>query len=190
MNYESFTLEDFVTESNQIEGIPGFSSADYDAHARLLTRTRLSVSELIAFVKGVQPNAVLRDQPGLNVIVGRHRPPEGGLQIARELALILYDADHGPDSYEIYVKGDIDRFSPYEIHRRYETLHPFTDGNGRSGRALWLYMMGGIERAPLGFLRTWYGTGPTTEGDRIDEGNPLEFYLLREHYYQSLQASR
>ena len=30
------------------------------------------------------------------------------------------------------------------------------DGNGRSGRVLWLYNMGGIERVPLGFLHTFY----------------------------------
>ena len=46
--------------------------------------------------------------------------------------------------------------SAYVLHCRYESLHPFTDGNGRSGRALWLWMMGGIEEAPLGFLHTWY----------------------------------
>ena len=40
-----------------------------------------------------------------------------------------------------------------ETHVRYELLHPFLDGNGRSGRALWLWLMG---QAPLGFLHTFY----------------------------------
>ena len=178
MNSEPFVLEDFVVESNRIEGIAGYNWADYDAHTRLLTRESLSVSELVAFVNGVQPNAVLREKPGVNVVVGRHRPPEGGSRIVLELEEILYAAAST---------------SANDIHRRYETLHPFTDGNGRSGRALWLYMMGGIERVPLGFLRTWYLSTPTTENessDRIDEDDPLAFYLLRGHYYQSLQASR
>ena len=47
---------------------------------------------------------------------------------------------------------------PYSMHCDYEILHPFTDGNGRSGRLLWLWMMvkkdGQIP--PLGFLHTFY----------------------------------
>jgi hypothetical protein len=45
---------------------------------------------------------------------------------------------------------------PLEAHVRYETLHPFTDGNGRTGRALWYWMMVGSSRADLGFLHAFY----------------------------------
>lgn len=48
----------------------------------------------------------------------------------------------------------VPKLSAYDRHVRYETLRPFTDCNGRSGRALWLWDMKG--KAPLGFLNTWY----------------------------------
>ena len=138
---EPYNLEQFVTESNRIERIASFTYADYDAHVRFLALGRTpTVDDMQEFVSAVQPNAVLRDAPGLNVIVGRHRPPAGGPHIRETLDTILQSLDRGA----------------YAIHRAYENLHPFTDGNGRSGRVLWLYMMGGIENAPLGFLHHWY----------------------------------
>jgi hypothetical protein len=49
---------------------------------------------------------------------------------------------------------------PYILHVEYEQLHPFTDGNGRSGRAMWLYAMkkcGRLEQGlNLGFLHAFY----------------------------------
>ena len=49
--------------------------------------------------------------------------------------------------------------TPYDIHRRYETLHPFMDGNGRSGRILWAWQMIHHDIRPglsLGFLHAFY----------------------------------
>lgn len=42
---------------------------------------------------------------------------------------------------------------PWEVHIAYEMLHPFTDGNGRSGRMLWAWQM---RNFPLDFLHTFY----------------------------------
>ena len=49
--------------------------------------------------------------------------------------------------------------TPFGIHLRYETLHPFMDGNGRSGRILWAWQMLHHDIAPgirLGFLHAFY----------------------------------
>ena len=132
-------LRSFVRESNRIERIlreP--TDAEIAAHEQFLAG-QPTLSGLIKFVSLVQPDAVLRDRPGLNVVVGRYYPPPGGPHIRIELERILRDASH-----------------PYLTHQEYEALHPFTDGNGRSGRVLWLWMMGGIGGAPLGFLHHWY----------------------------------
>ena len=76
----------------------------------------------------------------MDVRVGIYLPPPGGDQIERDLEAMLA-ATHR---------------TAYERHRAYESLHPFTDGNGRSGRALWLHDMGGFSGARLGFLHNWY----------------------------------
>jgi hypothetical protein len=53
----------------------------------------------------------------------------------------------------------------YKTHIDYELLHPFTDGNGRSGRALWLWLRGG--NAPLNFLHTFYYQTLQAAGDGV-----------------------
>ena len=137
-----WTLEDFVRESNRIEGINRDPTpAEIEAHTRFLSVPKLAVFEMERFVSVIQPCAVLRRVVGLNVRVGSHFPPPGGHGIEVRLTALLEDA--APSSA-----------SPYATHLSYETLHPFTNGNGRSGRVLWLWMMGG--EAPLGFLHTFY----------------------------------
>ena len=141
---KAITIWDLIRESNGIEGLHREPTQDeYYAHEAFLVLRTVTVADLEWFVSVVQPGAALRRQKGQNVWVGGHPAPPGGPGIESALLELLRDVGH----------SDSDA---YDIHCRYESLHPFTDGNGRSGRVLWLWMMGGLEAVPLGFLHHWY----------------------------------
>ena len=151
---ESRTLVDFVRESNRIEGIERDCALhsqneqfqiEVDAHRYFINLPQPTVINLQSFVTRVTAlqahPGVLRTSPALGVSVGGHVAPPGGPEIVEKLKILLFNIEHrGLDAYNAHVA--------------YEMLHPFTDGNGRSGRVLWLWQMGGI--APLGFLHQFY----------------------------------
>lgn len=137
-------LFDFACESNRIEGM-GPANAAECAALRDFIYGRPTVERLQAYVGVVAPGHRLRDKRGLNVRVGDHIAPPGGPEIRDRLVDLL---------------ATLDQREPYHVHIDYETLHPFTDGNGRSGRALWLWhhISHGTEARPqaIGFLHTFY----------------------------------
>jgi hypothetical protein len=149
MSSASTSYATFMAESNRIEGIhrPP-TEQEVEALATFVSRTTITQADLVTLVRVFQPDAELRDQTGMNVVVGTHRPPPGGPAIPAELDCILDTVMHGAH--------------PHLVHHAYETLYPFTAGNGRSGRALWLWGMqryseSGYQRAlRIGFLRSWY----------------------------------
>lgn len=136
-------LAEFVAESNRIEGIGG--APNVEPSRAFLSLSEPSLDDLCGFVRD-EAGAELRIEPNMNVMIGNHRPPPGGPQIAIELHTLIRQV----------IDNDA---TPFSIHRRYETLHPFMDGNGRSGRILWAWQMIHHQIAPglcLGFLHAFY----------------------------------
>lgn len=139
--------DDFVRESNRIEGIHRDPSAsEVEAFREFLDLPLVTVGELESLVDVFQPGARLRRTQQMNVTIGGHRPPRGGLLLITRLEEILGYANES-------------EWSPFKTHCAYETLHPFMDGNGRSGRALWAWQMIHADiwpRLDLGFLHAFY----------------------------------
>lgn len=133
----------FARESNDIERIyRDATQEELDELVRFVSLTKMSVEELEKFVSVYQPNAKLRDMPGMNVQINGYRPPQGSPGIRTILARMLEDES-----------------DPWMLHIKYEKLHPFMDGNGRSGRALWAWAMKRyyyLKEIPPSFLREFY----------------------------------
>lgn len=140
-------IDRFIAESNRIEG---YSQEQYDIHKqrsayfRFLSLPEVKVSDIVTLARTLQSLTAiwpgeplvpeLRSRIGMNVRVGNHIAPLGGPEIRKELKKLLklaselsYDSKQGNN--------------PYDIHIAYEQLHPLTDCNGRTGRALWAWQM-------------------------------------------------
>lgn len=148
------SLYDFIRESNLIEGIDRWpTDGEIKAHEEFLDLPEVRVPEMESFVRDVAARR-LRDRIGMNVTVGSHRPPPGGPHIRSELSDLLAGIQ------------EVGEYTPWAAHVAYEKLHPFLDGNGRSGRVLWAWHM------------------------RQEGHDPFSLPFLHRAYYQALEADR
>lgn len=142
---KSITLTRFIEESNAIEGIhEALTKDEIQAHAEIIECEYLDIPKIREFVQ-VVAGAPIRNQPGMNVMVGSYFPPSGGPEIEQLLNELLSKIN------------DLELL-PFAAHNAYEALHPFMDGNGRSGRAIWAHAMlkHGLDPFQIPFLHRYY----------------------------------
>ena len=141
---KGMTTFEKVAESNRIEGIDRAPTAEeLVEHDRVMELENLTIRDLENFVNVYQRNAKLRVNPGMDVRVGSYVPPKGGEHIREMLGALLHDIN-------------CDRIDAWNAHVQYESIHPFTDGNGRSARVVYHWQMSSTRMADLGFLHAFY----------------------------------
>lgn len=138
-------LTEFIRESNLIERIDRPpSKPEVDASVIFMKLPVVSLEDLCTVQSIYAPGKPLRTKPGMNVQVGTHIPDPGSPQISSMLQDILDIAHAEPDAWAVHVA--------------FEDLHPFMDGNGRTGRILWAWQMQRSGQFPfdLPFLHRFY----------------------------------
>jgi len=134
-------LMEFAKESNRIEGITnaGANERMFEKLEAFLKLKKLTLDNVCDFNEW----GILREMESMNVSVGGRLCLPGGKSVTRHLELII---------------NTLDKRSAYGNHFDFERLHPFTDGNGRTGRAIWLWQM--VRQhdydLSLGFLHKFY----------------------------------
>lgn len=156
-------IVDFMLESNKIEGIEIATGDEVIAFEHFLSLKEIYLGDLLNLLNRFAPGHLLRTGIGQDVQVGSYEAPPGGFSIMLVLREIL-------DRIEMWKQG-LPYASPFHVHRDFENLHPFTDGNGRVGRAIWAWQM---LHAPMGTRELRVG---------------LALGFLHEFYYQTLQET-
>lgn len=142
---ENERIRAFLTESNHIEGIyrPP-TDVELEAFNRFMKSPVPTAATLGDLQAVFAPRMPIRERLGMDVRVGKYVAPTGGPLIVRRLNTLLWRMRDGSD--------------PWSTHVAFEMLHPYCDGNGRTGRMLWAWHMRALGRDPfaLPFLHRFY----------------------------------
>lgn len=141
-------VERFTVENNAIEGIfrdPTTDEVEYTD--RFIKFNDIDELDVRVIQRTYAPHAPLRNTIGMDVRVGDHVPIRGGADVKKEFEDLIEN-----------LNKNYDVLDPQKTHGAFETLHPFMDGNGRTGRTLWAWHMRKQGRSPfaLSFLHQFY----------------------------------
>lgn len=143
---------EFIRESLAIERIfRNPTDEEFPESWRFLNLEKVTIADLVQYVQVFQPEATLRDNDQKRVWIGGKEASKGGEALLGYLTGLLTSCQNL-------------NFEAASVHQEYEFLHPFTDGNGRSGTILWANLM-------------------------FKQGYKFEYRFLQMYYYQTLSKA-
>ena len=146
--YKAFSSNISTTDA-QTKEVLRYRQALWEGYTDLSKRP-LSTNSFIQIVQTIkETNSGIRNAPGTKITSNGktiYTPPEGETVI-RSLLKNLEDYIHADDDVDLLIKLAI-------MHYQFEAIHPFFDGNGRTGRVINMLFMveNGLLDTPILYL--------------------------------------
>ena len=146
--YKAFSSNISTTDA-QTKEVLRYRQALWEGYTDLSQRP-LSTNSFIQIVQTIKENdSSIRNAPGTKITSNNttiYTPPEGE-SVIRNLLKNLEDYIHAEDDIDLLIKLAI-------MHYQFEAIHPFFDGNGRTGRVINMLFMveNGLLDTPILYL--------------------------------------